>query len=92
MKENIEVSLERIQQIVESYNEKEFMTAEVIRDYSGGFYSNKDTPAYYSFNAQFGKLLKRNELSLRIVEVQSDVRTKDDNGHPTSTSVWRQIS
>ncbi|MGF1734198.1 hypothetical protein [Photobacterium satsumensis] len=92
MKENIEVSLERIQKIIESYNEKEFMTAEVIRDYSGGFYSNKDTPAYYSFNAQFGKLLKRNELSLRIVEVQSDVRTKDDNGYPTSTSVWRQIS
>lgn len=42
----------------------------------------------YSFNALFGKLLQRNSEALMIIEVQSNVKINDDNGHET----WRTIT
>lgn len=89
MDEYIEVSLERIQNIIDSFNGQEFETTQVLKNYSGCFYSNKDTPAYYSFNAQFGKLLKRNMDQLNITEIRSNVSTKDDRQNSTTTSIWR---
>lgn len=89
MNEKIEVSIERVQEIIDTFNGQEFKTIDVIKEYSGGFYSNKNTPAYYSFNAQFGKLLKRNEANLNIFEVEKNVRVKDEAGHSTSTSTWQ---
>ena len=89
MDEKIEVSLSRIKEIVDSFDGKTFTTVEVLHQYSGGFHSNIDTPAFYSFNAQFGKLLKRNESSLNIIEEKSGVSIKDDNGHRTTTSNWK---
>ena len=87
MNEQIEVSLDRIKIII---NKKggTFTTADILREYSGGFYSNIGTPAVYSFNAQFGKLLKRNESKLQIKEVLPKVNVNDDNGHKTKTSMW----
>ncbi|MDO9041615.1 MAG: hypothetical protein Q7U64_04610 [Desulfocapsaceae bacterium] len=87
--ERIEVSLSRIEAIINSFRGNTFTTADVLRQYSGGFYSNIDTPAVYSFNAQFGKILKRNESVLNISEVNSGVKINDDNGHPTTTSEWK---
>ncbi len=89
MDEKIEVSLSRIETIIDSLRGNTFKTSDVVREYSGGFYSNIDTPAAYSFNAQFGKLLKRNVDVLKISEVKSGISVKDDNDHPTTTSEWK---
>lgn len=88
MDERIDVSLERIKGIIDEFETSEFSTADVIRGYSGGFFSNTGTPAFYSFNAQFGKLLKRNAVELMITEIASEVSIKDDCQKPTSTSIW----
>ena len=89
MEESIQVSLDRIRSIIATFGSAPFTTADVIRQYSGSFCSNTGTPAYYSFNAQFGKLLKRNENELSIMEIQKDFGIKDDHGHSTSTSIWQ---
>ena len=89
MDERIEVSLTRIESCIEALGGHEFTTADVIRQYFGRFCSNLKTPAVYSFNAQFGKLLKRNETRLKIIEIASNENTEDDHGHPTTTSRWR---
>jgi len=86
--ETIEVSLERVRAVILEIESPEFSTAEVIRGYCGGFFANTGTPAYYSFNAQFGKLLKRNFVTLGIKESTAKVPITDDNGHQTSASVW----
>ena len=89
MDERIEVSTARIVSCIEALGRDEFTTADVIRQYSGQFCSNLGTPAAYSFNAQFGRLLKRNETRLGIIEIASNESTEDDHGHPTTTSRWR---
>ncbi len=92
MYEAIEVSLDRIGAIISRFREGEFSTIDVLREYGGGFYSNAETPAYYSFNAQFGKLLKRNAETLGIEEVRQNADGKDDNGRNTTTSIWRRAT
>ena len=89
MDERIEVSLTRIASCIDALGLDEFTTADVIRKYSGHFCSDRETPAVYSLNAQFGKLLKRNETRLRITEIGSNESVKDDHRHLTSTSRWR---
>lgn len=92
MDEKIEVSLERIENIISGFGENEFSTVAVVREYCGGYFSNKETPAYYSINAQFGKLLKRNERRLGISQVESEASETDDRVPPvkTTTSIWRR--
>ena len=92
MDESIEVSLARIESCIEAIGREEFTTADVVRQYSGRFCANLGTPAAYSFNAQFGKLLQRNETRLGIIEVASNESTEDDHGHSTTTSRWRVIT
>ena len=89
MDEAIEVSLERIRNIIASLPRKPFSTGDVIREYCGAFCSNIGTSAHYSFNAQFGKLLKRNAIALGIVEVKKNASAKDDHDRRTSTSIWQ---
>ena len=88
MDETIEVSLDRVRTVILEIDSPEFSTADVIRGYCGGFFANSGTPAYYSFNAQFGKLLKRNEGQLGIREIVANVRITDDRGQETSSSTW----
>jgi hypothetical protein len=90
MTETIDVCLDRIRSIIVELPDDEFSTGDVIRGYSGVFCSNLNTPANYSFNAQFGKLLKRNELNLGITQIDESRPTPDDHGHPTSCSVWKR--
>ncbi len=92
MDEKIEVSLHRIETIIDSLRSESFTTVDVLKQYSGGFFSNISTPPAYSFNAQFGKLLKRNASNLKITEVESGVHIKDENGHSTTTSVWKSVT
>lgn len=87
--DKIEVSLDRVREIIKNFGSNEFSTADVLREYSGGFYSNKKTPAHYSFNAQFGKLLSKNSKYLGLIQVQDNAAVKDDGGHPTSSAFWK---
>ncbi|MBK6915298.1 MAG: hypothetical protein IPH11_17145 [Ignavibacteriales bacterium] len=89
MKDNIEVSVDRIKVIITGFKNEIFTTAEILRVYSGGFYSNVGTPAYYSFNAQFGKLLKRNAKVLNITEIKPKLEITDDIGRKTKSSRWQ---
>ena len=91
MDERIDISLDRIHNCIQEINKSEFTTAEVIRKYFGRFCSNIGTPAIYSFNAQFGALLKRNATRLGITEIASSESIQDDHGHNTSTSRWQLI-
>ncbi|WP_404419490.1 hypothetical protein [Marinospirillum sp.] len=88
MDEAIPVSLDRIRKMIAQIESEHFSTADVLRRYNGGFCSNHGTPAQFSFNAQFGKLLKRNAEDLGIREVEPDASIEDDHGHPTSSSIW----
>jgi hypothetical protein len=88
--ETIDVSLERIRAIIDELPDDVFSTGDVIRAYSGVFCSNLNTPAHYSFNAQFGKLLKRKKLDLGITQIAESRPTPDDHGNPTSSSVWKR--
>jgi len=72
--ETIEVSLERIRTIISTLDPLRFSTAEVIRGYCSGYFADLNTPAYYSFNAQFGKLFKRNGSRLGISQVRRMLR------------------
>ncbi|WP_252177184.1 hypothetical protein [Endozoicomonas sp. 4G] len=92
MKDKININLDRVKSIIDSFDDAQFNTTDVIRRYSGGFFSNKETPASFSFNAQFGKILKSNEDRLGINEIESNKAVPDDNGHETSTSVWAKRS
>ncbi len=92
MDEQIDISLSRISNCIREINRSEFTTAEVIKKYFGRFCSNIGTPARYSFNAQFGALLKRNEEILGITEIASNESIKDDHGHKTSTSRWKSTT
>ncbi|OQA92834.1 MAG: hypothetical protein BWY26_00037 [Elusimicrobia bacterium ADurb.Bin231] len=92
--ESIPVYLERINQILNNFKQKgcaTVTTADIIRQYSGGFFSNRDVSPVFSFNAQFGKLLKRNMRNLGISEARSNVPINDDQGHPTCTSEWKLL-
>ena len=90
MKDVIEVDLERIKNIINGFTKNEFSTIDVIREYSGGFYSNKNTAACYSFNAQFGKILQNNSNYLEITEIRTCENARDDNGNITSTTIWEK--
>jgi hypothetical protein len=87
--EKIDVSLDRVRNCIHKLDRNEFTTADVIRKYFGRFCSNIGTPATYSFNAQFGALLKRNESQLGIIEISSNEAIKDDHDHNTTTSRWK---
>jgi hypothetical protein len=86
--ERIDVSLDRIRSIIDELPADGFSTGDVIRAYSGVFCSNLNTPVHYSFNAQFGKLLKRNESNLGIKQIAESHPATDDLSHPTSMSIW----
>lgn len=91
MDESLPISLARVSAIINQMHET-FTTADIIRGYSGGFISNSKTPAIYSLNAQFGKLLRRNETVLRIKEVRANVSITDDTGNKTNTAKWKRLT
>jgi len=90
MKDYLPVSLNKISEIIKDFPTNEFTTADIICKYSGGFFSNVGTPASYSLNAQFGKLLQRNSNVLKITNIPPKVEIKDDIGRKTKSSVWQK--
>ena len=95
MDETIDVSLTRVRRCIDECLQtspsRTFTTIEVIRRYLGHFHSDVGTPPAISFNAQFGRLLKRNEARLGIVEDAAAEPALDDSGRDTSTSRWRVL-
>jgi hypothetical protein len=92
MDERIEVSTERIGECICNLNKKEFTTADVLREYPGRFCSDTNTDVNYSFNAQFGKILSRNQDKLKIKKLAADIKIQDDFGNQTTTSKWQSLS
>ncbi len=90
--DNIPVDLNKMFEIVANELCDTFTTADVLRIYSGGFHSNIGVPATRSFNALFGKILKRHEKFLNIREIRAGVSVKDDDGRQTSASMWKRLT
>jgi hypothetical protein len=90
MEDFIRVDLDRIKEIIDHFRERQnsIFTSDVIRKYCGGFFSNVGIPANKSFNAQFGKIIKKHDEFLGVKELSADVPLKDDKGNPTTASKW----
>ncbi|MBF0274405.1 MAG: hypothetical protein HQK84_04145 [Nitrospinae bacterium] len=88
MDEQIGVSLNRVRDCILRIKQSKFTTADVLRKYLGHFSSDIGTEATYSFNAQFGALLKRNCDYLGIKELEKNISIEDDHGHKTTSSLW----
>ncbi|MHC4371558.1 MAG: hypothetical protein ACYSW8_28415 [Planctomycetota bacterium] len=88
--DSIRVNLCTVKEIIDRFRQKtaSILTSDIIREYSGGFFSNIGIPAHQSFNAQFGKILKKHSVSLDIEEIAKDVPVYDDRGHSTTASRW----
>jgi hypothetical protein len=67
-----------------------FSTVEAIKEYKKSYHSDK-TNAHDSLNANIGKFLKKHAAVLGIREIAAKQPCKDDDGKPTSTSVWEFI-
>ncbi|MDX5630734.1 MULTISPECIES: hypothetical protein [unclassified Brenneria] len=69
-------------------NEKiDVYTTDIIDSYMGGVHRNKGVPAGISWNAQFGKYLKRHADELGIRELSSKNPLIIDGGN-TRASLW----
>ena len=91
MQDSIPVYLERVIKILNEFRRsgrRTVPTSDILRKYSGGFYANRNIASAYSFNALFGKVLKRHGKDLSIKEVQSNVRITDDLKRQTKASIW----
>ena len=92
MKDEIVVDLSVVRNIIDELRSRsvaEAHSSEIIRRYMGGFYSNQNVPAHLSWNAQFGRILKRHSDFLGISEVKADDPVLDDIKHRTSSSLWK---
>lgn len=92
MTNNIEVDLAAVGLAINRIRARsvsEAHTSDIIREYMGGFLSNKGVGAHLSWNAQFGKILAANANLLGIEEISADQSVVDDLGHKTTSSKWR---
>ena len=90
MSESISVPLDKVLGALDRLRAKglsQAYTTDVIAEYMGGFHSNLGVPPQYSWNAQFGKVLKANEAGLRIKEL-SAANPVEVAGHQTRASLW----
>jgi hypothetical protein len=85
----IELSiLDAILEVFRSEGAAEVTTLDILRRYQGGYFNNSNIAVNQSFNAKFGRALKRQEERLRIREVASRQPTTDDLKRKTTSSVW----
>lgn len=92
-KDNIPVNISTLTEIINSFRDKgilEISTADLLREYQGGYHKNTQTAAQQSFNANFGKVLQSNHENLRIVKIESSP-ILDDNQNKTTSSIWKII-
>ena len=84
-----ELTIEKAKRVIDSFGEREFSTADFIRELSGEFRSERDTPASQSSNAECGRFLSKNREVLGIAEVDTGHSVRDDDGRRTTTAIWR---
>jgi hypothetical protein len=85
----IEVSiLERILNEMRTEGLRVTTTINILRKYQGGYLKNSGISASQSFNAKFGKALKRQEVRLGIREVEQNLAVVDDFNGRTTCSAW----
>lgn len=93
--QDIKIDMEAVKRIIDEIgtNNKEFLTIDVIRKYLGSYKNDSAQyiPWFYTFDSQFGRLLKSNMSGLNIKEVESGVDAKDDFVKKTTTSKWEII-
>lgn len=92
MKAHLTVDVNEVKKALDrlrAANKTEAYTSDIIREYMGGFLSNRGVPVHLSWNAQFGRLISQHAKALRIEERQSDCPIEDDLKHPTTSSLWR---
>jgi hypothetical protein len=92
MKAEITVYLDNVRSAIDRLRKKlpnqEAYTSQIIEEYMGGFLSNIGVPAYCSWNAQFGKILKTYALTLGIKELKKAQPIRDTSGRRTKCSLW----
>ncbi|MCK5655028.1 MAG: hypothetical protein KAI03_01895 [Candidatus Aureabacteria bacterium] len=92
MSEIILVNLEKIKTILGDFRNEgltKVSTTEVLQRYQGGYYKNTDTSPSKSINANFGRVLKHNEIELEITELSSEEPTVNNIGRETNPSLWQ---
>jgi len=71
MKDKITVYLNDVRDAIDHLRKKptnqQAYTSQIIEEYMGFFYSNVGVPVYRSWNAQFGKILKKHASMLAQV-------------------------
>lgn len=92
MKDHIVVDLTEVAAAINrlrATNAPEAYTADIIREYMGGFFSNGGVAVHLSWNAQFGRLISRNAEMLGIQELKPDQKVADDLMRETTSSLWK---
>ena len=69
----------------------EFTTVDFIRKSEGSFRSDRNTPPASSHNAGIGKFLSEHRGEL-VIDKVGEKRVPDDDGHETTTAVWRKTA
>ena len=86
----IPISIKRVRKCI-SQLQGEFTSADILRGYIGHFHRDKGAPAATSFNAQFGKWLRKNKENLGIKWAGRDKHVIDDAGGKTRAVAWRKV-
>ncbi|TBR40586.1 MULTISPECIES: hypothetical protein [Dyella] len=63
-------------------------TSDIIKDLTGAFVSERDTPARRSRNAAFGRWLSDHRVALGLSLDKPRVRVTDATGHATRAARW----
>jgi hypothetical protein len=75
---------------IRKQGKQEFTTINLILKY-WGHYHNDTCPASDSINAHIGRFLKERSGDLGIKEIEPDRPGKDEEGKPTSCSLWQLV-
>ncbi len=92
MKDHIVVDLDEVSAAINRIRARKSVTthtSDIIREYMGGFFSNKGVSVHLSWNAQFGRLISRNAEALGIQELKADQSVTDDIKRETTSSLWK---
>jgi hypothetical protein len=92
MKDHISVDLNEVSAAINRMRARsisEAFTSDIIREYMGGFVSNKGVKVYLSWNAQFGQIISSHAATLSISELKSNHPVVDDLNHDTVSSLWK---
>lgn len=88
---DLSINKSKLKNFLGTFDKGTYSTCEIIDKYQGTYYLNKKIPAEYSWNANFGKILKQCMIDTNntiIREVDSHITDKE---HNTTSSIWEII-